>query len=168
MNFFITFGTVDYLSKLVKEHPNEKLLLMASTDNATLFHETEGDSIFKEPKRYEVIDSAGQSLTGGFAVLNNIPVTTEGRPLFEHRFKQRARQIENEPGFQAIRVLRPLDSDTYVILTLWDNESAFKNWQQSKAYENAHKKRDGEDGVKQQSIFPQPSYVTSFYAVETE
>ncbi|MGG3803314.1 antibiotic biosynthesis monooxygenase family protein [Metabacillus fastidiosus] len=168
MNFFITFGTVDYLNKIAGEHPNEKLLLMSSTDNAVLFHETEGSTIFKEPKKYEVIDSAGENLAGGFAVLNNIPVTPEGRPLFEHRFKQRARQIEHEPGFSAIRVLRPLSSDTYVILTLWDGEASFKNWQQSKAYENAHKKRDSEDSVKQQAIFSQPSYVTTFYAVGNE
>lgn len=73
-----------------------------------LIHETEGNSLFHEPRPYEVLDAVGL-LGGEFIVCNNIPVTDEGRPLFEHRFNQRARLIEKEPGFVAIRVLRPLN-----------------------------------------------------------
>ena len=47
--------------------------------------------------------------------------------------------MENEPGFKAIRVLRPLEGDTYVILTLWEEEKAFQDWQQSNSYQEAHK-----------------------------
>ena len=97
-------------------------------------------------------------------MLNNIPVTEDGRSTFEGRFQQRARLIEQEPGFQAIRVLRPLDTDTYVIMTIWGNESDFKNWQTSKAYEHAHKKRNTSEGVdlQQPTIFPRPSFVTTY------
>ncbi len=47
--------------------------------------------------------------------------------------------MENEPGFEAIRVLRPLEGDTYVILTLWEEEKAFQGWRQSNSYQEAHK-----------------------------
>lgn len=115
---------------------------------------------------YEVLDAVGP-LGGSFVVCNNIPVTDEGRPLFEHRFQQRARLIEKEPGFVAIRVLRPLKSDTYVIMTMWENESAFRRWQQSKAYEKAHQKRGTEKAIDQQrSIFPRSSYVTTYAVVK--
>jgi heme-degrading monooxygenase HmoA len=165
MNFYVTFGTADYLAKTASEHQNEKMLLMQNEDKGILFHESDAKSFFKEPKKYEVLDGAGDFQKGSYAVLNNIPVSDEGKPLFEQRFKERARMIEGEPGFVAIRVLRPVNDDTYVILTLWEDESSFKNWQQSKSFEQAHKKRGTSAGADQKSIFPRPSYVTTYNTV---
>lgn len=166
MNLYMTFGTVDYLEGIAERNAQENMLLMHTDESAMLIHETDGETMLKEPKRYEVLDTAGLFERAGYAVLNNIPVTEEGKPLFEQRFKERARMIENEPGFAAIRVLRPLRDDTYVILTLWEDEASFKNWQQSNAYEQAHKKRGTSDGVDQKSIFPRPSYVTTYQVLK--
>ncbi|AZB42249.1 antibiotic biosynthesis monooxygenase [Bacillus sp. FJAT-42376] len=166
MNLYMTFGTADYLEGVKESNSNESMLLLHTNDNAMLIHETDGETVLKEPKKYEVLDSVGSLENAGFAVLNNIPVTEEGKPLFEQRFKERARMIENEPGFAAIRVLRPLRDDTYVIFTLWEDEASFKNWQESKAYEHAHKKRGTSDGVDQKSIFPRPSYVTTYQVLK--
>ncbi|MBU8732032.1 antibiotic biosynthesis monooxygenase [Cytobacillus oceanisediminis] len=169
MKIYMARGTYDYLKKIEKKHSNENMVAMQNTESALLIHETAGASIFKEPRSYEVIDSSGTFNDAGFAVLNNIPVTDEGRPLFEHRFKNRAGLIENEPGFTAIRVLRPLESNTYIILTLWKDEKSFKNWQNSKAYEKAHEKRGTESGIdKTPNIFSSPSYVTQYYIPEEE
>ncbi len=63
------------------------------TDQFALVHETDGDTIFKEGHAYEVLDASANLADSGFAVLNNISVTDEGRPLFEQRFSQRARLI---------------------------------------------------------------------------
>lgn len=168
MNLYITSGTADYLLRFKEKHPGETLVLMNNNDSSILVHETDGNSLFNEPRRYEIIDSAGSLDHAGFAVLNNIPVTDEGRPLFEDRFLNRPRMIENEPGFVAIRVLRPLSSNTYTILTVWENEGAFENWQKSKAYEHAHKKRGTEAGIDgaKPNIFESASYVTKYYIGE--
>ncbi|MCI3923072.1 antibiotic biosynthesis monooxygenase [Paenibacillus sp. TRM 82003] len=120
-----------------------------------------------EAAAYEILDEAGalpSNEEGGFAVCNNIAVTDEGREEFEGRFRARARMVENEPGFRAIRVLRPVTGDTYVILTVWASETDFKAWQQSKAYEHAHKKRGTQEGIDVQrpSIFARPSFVTTY------
>lgn len=118
-----------------------------------------GDNI----EAYEVLDQKGKLEDGAFAVFNNIPVTEEGRELFESRFQNRAGLVEKEPGFAAIRILRPLDSDTYVILTMWEDESAFTNWQSSQAYSHAHKKRGTSEGIdKRPNIFPRRSFVTTY------
>ncbi|MDE4085978.1 antibiotic biosynthesis monooxygenase [Planococcus maritimus] len=118
-----------------------------------------GDNI----EAYEVLDQKGQLEDGAYAVFNNIPVTEEGRELFESRFQNRAGLVEKEPGFAAIRILRPLDSDTYVILTMWEDESAFTTWQSSQAYSHAHKKRGTSEGIdKRPNIFPRPSFVTTY------
>ncbi|MFC3883731.1 antibiotic biosynthesis monooxygenase family protein [Bacillus songklensis] len=169
MNVFVTFGTADYLQKVKEQYPAEKMVLMQSPNNALLLHETEGKTVFNQGKYYEAINAVGDIQHGGFAVLNNIPVRDEGRPIFEYQFNQRAGLIEKEPGFAAIRVLRPMDSDTYVILTMWDKENSFKNWQQSKAYEKAHQKRETSEGIDQQkSIFSGPSYVTTYRVISEE
>ncbi|TYR78991.1 antibiotic biosynthesis monooxygenase [Priestia megaterium] len=168
MNVFITYGTDNYLRKIKEQYSVEQMyLLHKEEDQYALLHETNEESVFNEGHDYEVLDASGAIENGEFAVLNNIPVTDEGRPLFEHRFSQRARLIEQEPGFAALRVLRPLGSDTYIILTVWKNEQAFKDWQSSKAYHEAHKKRGTADGIDQQpSIFPRPSYVTSYDLID--
>ncbi|MDE3838137.1 antibiotic biosynthesis monooxygenase [Bacillus methanolicus] len=166
MNLYITSGTYEYLKTLKEKHPSEYIILMQNSENSLLLHETEGKSVFKEPRKYEVIDSSGTFENAGFAVLNHIPVTDEGRPVFEYRFKNRSRSIENQPGFAAIRVLRPLSSNTYIILTLWENEQGFERWQKSKAFEKAHDKKETDVGVEKQKIFSGPSYITKYVIPE--
>lgn len=113
---------------------------------------------------YESIDAVGPLSGGAHVVLNNIPVSEEGRSDFEARFMNRARKVEEEPGFIGIRVLRPLNSDTYVILTVWLSEEHFRNWQQSQAYNHAHSKRGTSQGLAEQksSVFPRPSFVKAY------
>jgi heme oxygenase (mycobilin-producing) len=172
MNVYITHGTYDYLKKLKDMNENENMLLLQNEDTTYLFHETLGESVFKEPQRYEAVDQSGNLVFDrGFAVINFIPVTEEGRPLFEYRFKNRAGQIENEPGFVAMRVLRPISSDTYAIFTLWEDENAFTNWQNSKSFEKAHAKKKTSDesssaNNKHPQIFPRPSYVKKYNVIK--
>jgi heme-degrading monooxygenase HmoA len=156
MKLYITYGTVDYLAKLLKKHPDKKLRLMANNDTAVLLHETKDASIFNAPKKYDVLDSKGELSNGSYAVFNNIPVSFEGRPLYEKRFSDRARLIEKQPGFSAIRVLRPDKNDTYIILTLWKNEQSFNTWHESIA------------GIEEQSTFPRPSYLTKYTSVKID
>ncbi|KYD03225.1 heme-degrading oxygenase HmoB [Bacillus atrophaeus] len=166
MNVYITYGTADFLKTIAEKNSSEHMLLMQGQENAILVHETEGPTVFQAPHQYESIDQAGEIRNPGFAVLNNIAVTPEGRPLFENRFKNRAGKVENEPGFEAIRVLRPIENDTYVILTLWETEKAFNDWQQSASYSEAHKKQNTSAGIDTTSMFSRPSYVTTYFAVE--
>ncbi|MGG3449515.1 antibiotic biosynthesis monooxygenase family protein [Domibacillus aminovorans] len=163
MNVYITNGTYDFLKTIQTKHTAEKIVLMEGTDGAALVHETNGKSVFESPRRYEVVDGAGNIEDRGYVVLNNIPVTDEGRPLFEHRFKNRAGAIENEPGFISMRVLRPLDSDTYVVFAQWEDVKAFDNWKTSDAFNHAHKKRGTQEGPdKQPNIFSGPSYLKTY------
>ncbi len=163
MKLYMTTGTHDFLQKIMDQHPEETMMLMQGED-ALLLHETSGESVFESPRSYEVVDQSGTLESKGYVVFNNIPVSDEGRPLFEYRFKNRAGLIEEVEGFTAIRVLRPLDSDTYVIMTLWEDERSFLGWQESKQYEKAHAKRGTEEGIdNQKDIFPRASYVSKYY-----
>ncbi|MBU9673727.1 antibiotic biosynthesis monooxygenase [Planococcus sp. CP5-4] len=136
--------------------------VLTSGSGAVAINEQQG-SADNQIAAYEVLDQKGRLEDGAFAVFNNIPVTEEGRELFESRFQNRAGLVEKEPGFAAIRILRPLDSDTYVILTMWEDESAFTTWQSSQAYSHAHKKRGTSEGIdKRPNIFPRQSFVTTY------
>ncbi len=160
---YITYGTVHYLIKLVEAHPNLNLRLMENENMGILFHETDGKTIFNVPKSYEVIDSSGSLTAGSFAVFHHTPVSHEGKPLFEKLFSDRARIIEKQHGFSAIRVLRPTKNDTYIILTLWEKEQYYKTWVESDSYIEAYQK-----GLQEKSSFLQPSFVKKYYAIPLE
>lgn len=156
-------GHIDQGVGILASLPNSRLVYLMNGQEAVILYETESAALLPDVEAYEVLDASGDINGGYFAVFNNIPVTEEGRARFEERFNNRARKIENEPGFAAIRVLRPKNSDTYVILTLWEDEQSFKDWQQSNAYGSAHAKRGTAEGIdKVPNIFPRPSYVTTY------
>lgn len=164
MKVFITSGTFDYLQSIMQANPNDTLLLLQNASKCLLLHETKNATLFKEPRRYEIVDGIGDLTQQGFVVMNNIPVTEEGRPSFEHMFKNRAGKIEGQPGFRAIRILRPVGFETYIIFTLWNNEEAFNAWQNSQSFADAHsKKKSPGIGANPQKIFAGDSFVTKFH-----
>ena len=119
----------------------------------------DGTNIKIGGEEYEVIDQNGSLENSGVIVLNCIPVKPEGREKFEARFLNRPKRIENEEGFQAIRVSKPLHGDIYIVVTQWTSEAAFRNWQNSEAYSHAHKKRGTEKGLdRDESVLKEKPY----------
>ncbi|SNT52976.1 Heme-degrading monooxygenase HmoA [Bacillus sp. OK838] len=167
MNVFITTGTYDFLKIKKDKHPNEKILLMQNSGTTVLLHETSGKTLFSSPRKYEVVDGKGHLQDHGYVVMNNIPVSEEGRPVFEHRFKKRAGFIENEPGFVALRILRPINSETYVILTIWEKQADFMSWQKSSSYQEAYNS-DTKATItnSSQKMFSGEAYVTQYTLVK--
>ena len=75
-----------------------------------------------------------------FVVTNRVPVADQYREEFERRFKNRAGQIDKQPGFVRMEILRPLnDTSCYCVSVVWENEAAFKNWVKSEDFAEAHK-----------------------------
>ena len=143
--------------------PNARLIYLVDGEESTLLYESEGGTSPQCFEAFEVLNAVGDINNGFFAVFNNIPVTDEGREIFESRFQNRAGKVEGEPGFAAIRVLKPLNSDTYIILTMWKDEQSFKDWQGSESYGQAHAKRGTADGIdKRPNIFARPSFVKTY------
>ena len=163
MYAYITAGTYDFLKAMKEKNPQEKIAMIENEDGALLLHESNGETIFKEPRKYEILDSAGTIGETGFVVMNNIPVTDEGRPIFEYRFKDRSKQVENQPGFLAIRVLRPLSSNTYIIITVWKTETAFNQWKNSASFKGAHHKQQEATAIEPKpKIFASTSYTKKY------
>jgi len=164
MYIYLNSGTPDYMEKLLKKYENENIYILYGTDSTLLLHETEKKTKFATPRKFEVIDSVNQIEQRGFFVFNNIPVSDEGRPIFEQRFLNRSREIEKMPGFLAFRLLRPIKSEIYIVLTQWENKQSFDAWKQSSAFANAHAGGGSQvqPGVKKQNIFNAASYVSTY------
>ena len=74
-----------------------------------------------------------------YIVANRVPVAAPWRAPFEERFRTRAGQIEKQPGFVRLQVLRPADAESpYVVLTAWRDKAAFEAWVGSEDFRLAH------------------------------
>ena len=74
-----------------------------------------------------------------YVVANRVFVKQEYCQEFERRFKNRAGQIDKQPGFVRMEVLKPRsDTTPYVVLTYWKDEPAFNNWVGSEDFKIAH------------------------------
>lgn len=75
-----------------------------------------------------------------YIVSNRVPVASGFEYQFEERFRTRAGQVERQPGFVRMEVLKPASPDTpYVVLTAWEDEAAFKAWVGSDDFREAHR-----------------------------
>jgi heme oxygenase (mycobilin-producing) len=161
----MTSGTPAFMASLRNKYAKEMMIAMHGKGNSLLLHETAGKTVFQTPRRYEVIASSGTLEEEGYFVFNNIPVTEEGRPVFEHRFKKLANAFNAEPGFIAFRLLWPLKSDTYIVMTEWSADTYYTMWKNSSSFKDAHFTDLSEVGVDNiQHIFTSASYVTTYTA----
>lgn len=162
MNMYFTTGTLEFLKTIKEKFSYETLVLMQNNENALLLHETIGSTIFNNSKSYEIIETIGTIAHEGFVAINYIPVTDEGIPLFEHHIKKQLISIESISGMRTLHFLRPKDSNTYIILTIWDLEQSFKSWQISKQYSTLT--ADDSSGINTMSnVFSMPAYVSSYH-----
>ncbi|WP_181444573.1 antibiotic biosynthesis monooxygenase [Bacillus sp. 03113] len=136
MNLYITSGTYQYLEKIIKKHKESAWLLMENEDHALLLQETDKKTDLKAPRKYEAISSIGElTVKSGFAAMNHIPVTEEGRPIFEYDNKKKIELIKKECGLIALRLLRPLSSNTYIFLSIWENQHAYSDWKKASKFD---------------------------------
>jgi len=77
-----------------------------------------------------------------YVVANRVPVRAEYRQDFEERFRRRAGEVDKQPGFVRMEILRPVDDNgVYIVLTHWENREAFQNWMRSDDFKAAHQNR---------------------------
>jgi heme oxygenase (mycobilin-producing) len=64
-----------------------------------------------------------------YIVASRVPVALPWCEPFEERFRTRAGQLDQRPGFVRLQVLRPVDAESpYVVLTTWRDKAAFEAW----------------------------------------
>lgn len=76
-----------------------------------------------------------------FVAVNYINCNSDYAERFEELFGNRAHAIDTMPGFVDMQVLRPSKpGDAYLIVSFWENETAFKTWTGSPAFIEGHKR----------------------------
>ncbi|MFJ7932791.1 antibiotic biosynthesis monooxygenase family protein [Sporosarcina sp. NPDC096371] len=169
MNIFITSGTPGFMEQLREKHAKEMMVVMHAGNDSLLVHETNGETVFQTPRRYEVIASSGTLKEEGYFVLNHIPVTDEGRPIFEHSFKEQLPTITEALGFTAFRLLRPLQSDAYIVMTEWSTSTYFDMWKNSSSFHDAHLTNPSDAGVDRTlHLFTEAAFETTYIAQTKE
>ncbi|CAM4061353.1 antibiotic biosynthesis monooxygenase family protein [Lederbergia lenta] len=168
MYTYITSGTYEFLKKLENQYPEEKITLMQNINTALLWHETTEATIFQSPRKYEVINSIGDIAAHGFVVCHNIPVSDEGRPVFEYRFTSHHKYAQNESGFLATRLLRPLSSDTYIIMTMWKDKAAFEAWEETAGFKKEQYNLNSVKSTENINLFSGAAYISTFIVDEEE
>ena len=74
-----------------------------------------------------------------FVVLNRFPVNPKYAAQFEARLRNRPRQVELQPGFIRLQLLRPGDpGDPYVVLTVWESKGDFETWVKADTFAEKH------------------------------
>jgi heme-degrading monooxygenase HmoA len=77
-------------------------------------------------------------------VANRVPVDPQRAEEFESRFRESGGGGAGTfPGFIRSEVLRPIQGETYIVLTHWESREAFDKWVQSDAFRAAHRNPAG-------------------------
>lgn len=169
MKAHMTNGTWDFLEKIANKHSQYTFFLMNSESSTLAYYEThlQKKSVFKAGRSYEVLVSTGTLEEEGFFVFDHHPLTEDGKPLVENRFKQNSDIMVGVGGLIAFRFLRPLKGNTYVTFTQWQSKEDYENWQASDRAKQLYAFKD----VKPTAYFaakPFSLYYSFFYPEEEE
>ena len=168
MFLYLTSGTPELMTSLQKKYSKEHMIVLYGQESAVLLHESLKKSVFASPRSYEIIREINTLDERGFFVLNHIPVISESRKIFEDRFFERIQTIENEPGFVAFRLLRPLNDDVYISLSEWTGSHSFEAWKASKAYKDIYENEKPTEGVNRSNIFTSAPYAKTYISGHPE
>lgn len=169
MKLFMTSGSMDFMKSLRKKYANDNMVVMDGKGNSLIIHETNGDTVFQSPISYNIIASYGELIEDGFFALHHIPISDEGRPIFEHWMLSRIDVVEDEPGFLAHRVLRPESLNTYIVLTQWTDSRFFKIWKESMSYKKIIKESEvGAGQERKPHMFSSAPYITTYKVHEED
>ena len=79
--------------------------------------------------------------------INAIAVPDGMGPELEQRFAERARLVEEMPGFEGFELLRPVaGEERYFVVTHWADQTSFENWVSSEAFQHGHAHAQSDDG----------------------
>lgn len=79
--------------------------------------------------------------------INAIEVAEGKGPELARRFAGRAHAVDSADGFEGFELLEPTDGRrTWLVVTRWKDEEAFRKWVASPAFGHGHRGHDAESG----------------------
>lgn len=168
MNFYITSGTPDFMERLITKNHKEPLILLHGNGNSVVLHESAKKSIFAVPRKFEVLDEMGIFEQKGYFTFYNMPILSDGRPVFEKTVIDTIASLKNDSTVVAYRFLRPVKEDTYLLIIQWVGPTSFDIWKNSQNYkETIAPILEGKASIIQ-SMFDTSFYMTTYSAPPKE
>ncbi|WP_435065778.1 antibiotic biosynthesis monooxygenase family protein [Halobaculum sp. EA56] len=70
-------------------------------------------------------------------VSNRVQVPEDRVETFIERLRT-SHGIEEQPGFQGLKLLSPVDAEGHITMTFWDSREDYEAWREGTAFERAH------------------------------
>ncbi|WP_342388197.1 antibiotic biosynthesis monooxygenase family protein [Salinicoccus bachuensis] len=146
------------------EHRGDSMILKDAEGKYKISLEEERAVVRQDSEEvhYAIIESRREVENAGYCVLNNIYVNEGMEAPFEARFLKRQSNLVTVDGFKAIRVMKAVSGPYYIILTLWEDEQSFHNWQDSEQYGETHRKRGTKSGLDREVVDREQSFNVRF------
>lgn len=162
MFFYMTSGTPEFMEKMYVSKRDVGLFLLHGQGNSVLFYETDKKkSIFATPRKFEVLAGRGSFEQRGYFAMENIPVVDEERGVFETAVLKTLKELESDVACIAYRVLRPVKSETYIVVTQWAGPVSYEKWKDSA---EAFSSLVHGSSSATQAMFTSKAYVSTFKA----
>ncbi|MHA8138139.1 hypothetical protein ACYATM_03695 [Lactobacillaceae bacterium Scapto_B20] len=155
-NISITFGTKDFLSNIIKQHPEHNLHLFASENNDSyeLVDSSGKSTIFKSPINYKLVSHAGVDNWNGAISYINLDLDENQQKVLDATINN---LISNEilpNGMSSIYSLYVAkNKSSRVILTTWNNGKSLDEWYLSKTADQLFKFSDKLDSNYFETIY---------------
>lgn len=79
--------------------------------------------------------------------INAITVPEDSGDELARRFAARAGAVDDQDGFEGFELLRPTDDrTTWLVVTRWRDEEAFRGWVESPSFAHGHRSAGGHPG----------------------
>jgi heme oxygenase (mycobilin-producing) len=80
-----------------------------------------------------------------FIFVSHLNVPEEDHSELERHFRERARLVDDFPGFLYLQLLRPLAGEaTHTFLTAWHDRESFRRYMSSDAHATSHSREPAE------------------------
>lgn len=163
MFFYMTSGTPDFMEKLYRNKRDIGLYLLHGQGNSVLFYETDKKkSIFATPRKFDVVAERGTFEQRGYFAFENIPVADEEQGVFEEAaVKAVVSSLAGDSACIAYRVLRPVKSEIFLVVTQWAGPASYEKW---KEHAEAFTSLVDRSTSVTQTMFTSKAYVSIFNA----
>jgi len=135
MYMFMTTGTVRFLKTVTDQFPKLDFHYMKSGSATLVLYEgKKKKSIFVSGRSYEILYSNGAIDKKGFVTMEVIPVLDDTMPVFEEQTMRVLPKLEKQTGLTALRFLKQIKSNRYMIFLQWESERYYTDWKNSLHY----------------------------------
>jgi len=136
---FMTTGTVQFLKKITKAHPNIDFHFMKSgASTLVLYESTKKKGIFVSGRSFQVLHSYGSVHKKGVVTMDFIPVMEDAMPVFEERTMDILPALENIKGLVSLRFLKQQKSNQYVMLYQWESDRHYVDWKNNPEHDKTN------------------------------